>query len=84
RELRRVAGETFVQQNFLNDFVLPRVSLIRGRRFSTRLRAIFGERMIEELPLSYFCVSTNLTRGAAVVHREGSLALWIGTSMAVP
>lgn len=84
RELRRIAGETFVQQNFLNDFVIPRVSLIRGRRFSTRLRAIFGEQMIEELPLGYFCVSTNLTRGTAVVHRQGPVSLWVGTSMAVP
>jgi len=84
RELRRIAGETFVQQNFLNDFVIPRVSLIRGRRFSTRLRVIFGEQMIEELPLGYFCVSTNLTRGTAVVHRQGPVSLWVGTSMAVP
>eukprot|EP01035_Chromulina_nebulosa_P059248 gene59247-81121_t len=84
RELRRVASETFVQQNFLNDFVIPRVSLIRGRRFGTRLRTIFGEQMIEDLPLPYFCVSTNLTRGTAVVHRQGPLSLWIGTSMAVP
>lgn len=84
RELRRIASETFVQQNYLNDFVLPRVSLIRGRRFSARLRAIFGDQMIEELPLGYFCVSTNLTRGAAVVHRQGPVSLWVGTSMAVP
>lgn len=84
RELRRIAMETFVQQNYLNDFVLPRVSLIRGRRFSARLRTIFGEQMIEELPLGYFCVSTNLTRGAAVVHRQGPVSLWVGTSMAVP
>jgi len=84
RELRRIANETFVQQNYLNDFVLPRVSLIRGRRFSSRLRDIFGERMIEELPLSYFCVSTNLTRGNTMIHRQGPLSLWVGTSMAVP
>ncbi len=84
RELRRMVSETFVQQNFLNDFVIPRVSLIRGRRFSTRLRAIFGEQMIEDLPLGYFCVSTNLTRGTAVVHRQGPLSLWVGASMAVP
>jgi len=84
RELRRIAEDTFVRQNYLNDFVLPRVSLIRGRRFGTRLRAIFGDQMIEELPLGYFCVSTNLTRGAAMTHRQGPLSLWVGASMAVP
>lgn len=84
RELRRIADETFVRQNYLNDFVLPRVSLIRGRRFGSRLRAIFGEQMIEELPLGYFCVSSNLTRGVTMTHRQGPLSLWVGASMAVP
>lgn len=84
RELRRIAEDTFVRQNYLNDFVLPRVSLIRGRRFGARLRAIFGEQMIEELPLGYFCVSSNLTRGVTMTHRQGPLSLWIGASMAVP
>ena len=84
RELRHVARDTFVDHHYLNDYVLPRVSLIRGRRFMARLVEIFGDRMIEDLPLPYFCVSTNLTRGVAVTHDRGPMATWIGTSMAVP
>ncbi|MGH8540202.1 MAG: patatin-like phospholipase family protein, partial [Stenotrophobium sp.] len=49
-----------------------------------RLRQIFGERQIEELRRSYFCISTNLTTGDPVVHDRGPLATWIATSMAVP
>ncbi|GAC1624447.1 MAG: patatin-like phospholipase family protein [Nevskia sp.] len=84
RELQRVARATFVDHNYLNDYVLPRVSLIRGRRFLTHLHSVFGERLIEDLPLPFFCISANLTRGTAMVHDQGTLAIWVATSMAVP
>lgn len=83
-EMTHVARETFVNNNFLNDYTLPQVSLIRGRRFFNRLIEVFGERRIEELRCSYYCISTNLTSGATVVHDHGLLAAWVGTSMAVP
>lgn len=82
--LRRIARDTFVANNYLNDFVLPSVSLIRGRKFVRRLHEIFGERTIEDLRMPFFCVSTNLTRGKATVHDRGPLYLWTATSMAVP
>lgn len=83
-EILHVTRETFVSHNYLNDYALPRVSLIRGRKFLARLRTVFGERTIETLPMPFFCISTNLTAGRAVVHDEGPLAIWVGTSMAVP
>jgi NTE family protein len=83
-EMTHVARETFVRNNFLNDYALPRVSLIRGRKFSARLAEIFGDSRIEELRRTFFCVSTNLTTGVAVVHDRGPLSVWVGTSMAVP
>lgn len=82
--LRCVARETFVTHNYLNDYVLPSVSLIRGRKFVRRLHDIFGEQQIEDLRLPYFCVSTNLTRGRAMVHDRGPLYMWTAASMAVP
>jgi predicted acylesterase/phospholipase RssA len=84
RDMLRLARETFVDNNYLNDYLLPRVSLIRGRKFLARLKTLFGERRIEELRTPYFCVSTNLTRARAVVHNEGPLYLWLATSMSVP
>jgi NTE family protein len=83
-EMAQVARETFVNNNFLNDYTLPRVSLIGGRKFFRRLLQVFGERRIEDLRRSYYCISTNLTTGATVVHDHGLLAAWVGTSMAVP
>ena len=83
-EMAQIARETFVNNNYLNDYHIPRYSLIRGRRFLVRLREIFGERLVEELPRSFYCVSTNLSTGAAVTHDNGPLANWVGTSMCVP
>jgi NTE family protein len=83
-EIANVARETFVRNNYLNDYAVPRVSLLRGRRFAARLREIFGEERIEDLRRGCFCVSANLTTGAAVVHDRGPLSVWVGTSMAVP
>jgi NTE family protein len=83
-EMAHVARETFVRNNFLNDYAMPRVSLLRGQKFAGQLTAIFGDARIEDLRRGYFCVSTNLTTGATVVHDRGPLATWVGTSMAVP
>ena len=74
----------FVQQNPIGDYTLPFVSLVAGRRVGRLLRAEFGERCIEDLPLPYFCVSTNLSNGQAAVHRHGKLWLWLRASVAIP
>jgi NTE family protein len=83
-EMTRVARDTFVRANFLNDYSFPRYSIIRGRKFAARLREIFGDRRIEDLRRPFFCVSTNLTTGRPMVHDRGSLSAWVGTSMALP
>ncbi len=84
RGVRQIARETFVERRLLNDYLLPRVALIRGRKFHQRMQDIFGARCIEELHTPYFCVSTNLTRGKTVMHDRGLLSSWVPTSMAVP
>lgn len=83
-EITYLCNDTFVQHNYLNDYTLPRVALIRGRKFLAHLSALLGDRKIEDLHMPYFCVSTNLTRGAATVHDRGPLDVWLATSMAVP
>lgn len=84
RDMLAIGRETFVDRNYLNDYVWPSVSLIRGRKFLKRLHAIFGETRIEDLRMPFYCVSTNLTHARQEVHDQGSLAVWTGTSMCVP
>lgn len=84
RDMVQLCRETFVDRNLLNDYVLPRVSLIRGRRFFNGLRDLFGDEQIEALWRPYYCVSTNLTAGRQFAHESGDLATWVGASMCIP
>ena len=44
----------------------------------------FGDVAIEDLPLPFFCVSSNLTTGHSEVHRRGMLWRWLRASVAIP
>lgn len=63
---------------------MPLVSIVSGRKVARLLRETYGELEIEDLPLPFFCVSANLTRGEAHVHREGLLWQAVRASVAIP
>ena len=66
------------------DPTLPFVSLMSGKRATEGVASVTGGLAIEDLITLFFCMSTNLTRGGAVVHRRGSLSLAARASGAVP
>jgi predicted acylesterase/phospholipase RssA len=68
----------------LRDPTLPVVSLLAGRRIRGKLERVFGDAAIEDLPLPFLCVSTNLSRAAQAVHERGPLARAIRASIALP
>ena len=68
----------------LKDPTLPLVSLLAGRRIRARLDAAFGALAIEDLPLPYLCVSTNLSRAAQAVHERGPVAPALRASISLP
>jgi predicted acylesterase/phospholipase RssA/CRP-like cAMP-binding protein len=75
--------EAFVGGKPFGDYTLPIVSLLRGRRLD-RLLARHLHEHIEDLPIPYFCVSSNLGRGTAQVHTRGPLAPAIRASVSLP
>lgn len=75
---------SFVDTNPLNDYTLPLVALASGRKVSGLLRREFEDTAIEDLPLPFFCVSTNLSSGHIAVHRRGELWRWLRASVAIP
>jgi NTE family protein len=81
---REVAHGMFVQRNLLNDFTLPRVSLIRARRARQHLEQVFGATRIEEMRGYFACMTTNLTRARPELHDHGLLSHWLVASMSVP
>ena len=83
-EMRERMRAVFVNANPLSDFTLPLIALLRGRQVSQRLREHFDEVAIEELPLPFFAVSSDLTTGRIHVHRDGTLWRALRASVALP
>jgi NTE family protein len=84
REMVKRIRRTFVDSSPTGDYTWPLLSLLSGRRVGARLQKEFGDINIEDLPLPFFCVSTNLTRGQAAVHRRGRLRTWLRASISIP
>lgn len=66
------------------DPTFPIVSLASGRRVTERIKAAAEGLDIEDSWLPYFCVSTNLSRKQACVHRRGPAWRAIRASFAIP
>jgi predicted acylesterase/phospholipase RssA/CRP-like cAMP-binding protein len=85
---RRSPDEAFVRAKeyfvSLRDPTLPLVSLLAGRRIGVQLERALGDVAIEDLPLPYFCVSTNLSRATQTIHERGLLVRAIRASISLP
>lgn len=66
------------------DYTVPVVSLVKGQGIAAATAKAFGERTIEDLWTSYFCVSTNLTTARTFVHRRGPVVGAVRASCAIP
>ncbi|WP_027859118.1 patatin-like phospholipase family protein [Marinobacterium jannaschii] len=67
----------------LLDLALTR-GTIRGERLFTRIREIVGDPLIEDLPLSYTAVATDIFRQKEVWFQRGSLQAAMRASISVP
>jgi NTE family protein len=74
----------FVKSNPINDYTLPFLALVKGRKLDRQLEEHFGGIRIEDLWRPFFCVSTNLTAGALATHRKGPLATALRASVSIP
>lgn len=83
-ELTERFRQSFVDAKPLRDYTLPFVSLVSGHKVTRLLQRAFGDVTIEDLPLDFFCVSSNLTTGHTEVHRRGELWRWLRASIAIP
>ena len=83
-ELEARIREGFVSSNPLGDHVLPVVALTKGRRVDERLEKHFGDALIEELEIPFFCVSSDITVGEPRIHRRGLVREALRASIALP
>jgi predicted acylesterase/phospholipase RssA/CRP-like cAMP-binding protein len=66
------------------DLTLPIVALYTAAASVRKMKRLFGDVYIEDLPIGFFCVSTNLTRAETVVHDRGPVWLWTRASCSIP
>jgi NTE family protein len=83
-EMRDRCREELVRRSPFNDYTLPRVSLIRSRKAARMLDRVFGDALMEELPISFFTISADLLSSRPVVHRRGLVLEAVGASMSIP
>lgn len=82
--MRRLNRKIWIDSKPFNDYTLPVMSLIKGRKFENVAKMVYGNTLIEDLWVNYFCVSTNLTTTEEVIHREGSLAKALRATASLP
>ena len=76
--------EGFVNINPMADYTLPVVAMLTARKLGKVYTMLFGDTQIEDLWVKYFCMSSSLTRGAAVIHEAGPVRKYVRASMSVP
>jgi NTE family protein len=83
-ETLRQRIEDFSRNHPLLELVVPRWSLLSGRGLRVSAEKWFGEWAIEDTPIRYACVTTNLTACGAAAHRRGKLKTWVRASCSLP
>ncbi len=66
------------------DYTLPVVSLIKASKITRAASTTFGDREIEDLWRTFFCMSTDLTSARPHIHRTGSVVVAIRATSAIP
>jgi len=75
----------FLDNGGVFDWRLPWISLIAGDRLTGRVAELFGAHTdIEDLWLSWFCVTTSLTSADKVLHRRGRVVSAVRASSSIP
>ncbi|XP_063690597.1 patatin-like phospholipase domain-containing protein 7 isoform X4 [Bolinopsis microptera] len=67
--------------NKIIDLTYPFTAMFRGKQFNKGIEDAIGEKLIENLWIPYFCVSTDLTASEARIHTEGCLWRYVRASM---
>lgn len=66
------------------DVMIPRSGLVEGEKISEYLRGVLSDPMIEDLPIPFIAVATDLKTGKEVWLRDGSLIDAVRASISLP
>lgn len=83
-ELDERIRKAFVESDPLSDIAFPIIAMTHARKVAGLMQDAYGDVNIEDMPLPFFAVSTNLTSGKVEVHREGMLRHALRASISIP
>lgn len=83
-ELDERIRKAFVLSDPLSDIAFPIIAMTHARKVARLMQDAYGDVSIEDMPLPFFAVSTNLTSGKVEVHREGMLRHALRASISLP
>ncbi|WP_026376866.1 cyclic nucleotide-binding domain-containing protein [Aestuariibacter salexigens] len=83
-QARKAINHYFVQANPLGDYTLPLISLSRSERLDTLLQHSFKALCIEDLPIPFYCMSSDLSVAREVCHQQGLVWRAIRASLSIP
>lgn len=83
-EIVRRIRHAFVDSSPLADIAFPMIAMTHGKLVRDRLHDNFGDALIEDLWLPFFCVSSNLTTGAYHLHERGMVRKALRASSSLP
>ncbi|MGH7027505.1 patatin-like phospholipase family protein [Brevundimonas sp.] len=83
-ELDERIRKAFVVSDPLSDIAFPIIAMTHARKVARLMQDAYGDVAIEDMPLPFFAVSTNLTSGKVEVHREGMLRHALRASISIP
>lgn len=72
-EMIAATRKGYVETSGLPDYTIPWVALNSGRKTVRKLKAMFGDRTVEDLPVPYFAVASDLRTAETVVLDSGPL-----------
>ncbi|MCG8611230.1 MAG: patatin-like phospholipase family protein, partial [Pseudomonadales bacterium] len=84
QQITEAVERFFVTVNPLGDYTLPMISLSKSQRLDTLLEQAFGDQLIEDLPIPYFCISSDMSMAEERHHFQGCLRRAIRASISIP
>ncbi|MBD3307319.1 cyclic nucleotide-binding domain-containing protein [candidate division KSB3 bacterium] len=83
-EIIEISRDNWRKLNSPISWSLPRIAFIKGKRIENMVHDIFGDTLIEDLPIPFFCVAGDLVSGQEVVLGQGKLYKAILATGALP
>lgn len=84
RTLVALARDSFRRRRPGFDFTLPILSALKGQRLQEIAKDVCDDWRIEDLPLTFFCLSAHLGTAELVTHNDGPVWVALRSSGAMP